>query len=81
MRSHGVHMLHSYDLLFQCNTLDRDPRSKIWQEMTQKETGPIPVNYAPLGALDTVKATAKGIFAVSPSGTGEIERSEVERIV
>lgn len=32
---------------------------------------PIPVNRAPLGARDMVKATARGIFAVSPPGTGE----------
>lgn len=62
----------SYDLLFQCNTLDRDPRPIIWKQMTEgKGPGsPIPVNRAPLEAAEMVTATAKGIFAVSPPGTG-----------
>eukprot|EP00752_Nemacystus_decipiens_P002399 g2263.t1 len=62
----------SYDLLFQCNTLERDPRTRIWNEMTEgKGVGsPIPVNRAPLEAAEMVTATARGIFAVSPPGTG-----------
>lgn len=62
----------SYDLLLQCNTLERDPRTRIWKEMTEgKEPGsPIPVNRAPLEADEMVTATARGIFAVSPPGTG-----------
>jgi len=62
-----------YDLLFQCNSLERDPRTAIWKEMTEgKGPGtPIPVNRAPLRAAEMVKATARGIFGVSPPGTGE----------
>ncbi|CAM9906905.1 unnamed protein product [Scytosiphon promiscuus] len=62
----------SYDLLFQGCTLERDPRTQIWNEMTEgKEVGsPIPVNRAPLEPANMVAATTKGIFAVSPPGTG-----------
>lgn len=44
----------------------------IWDAMTaEKEVGsPVPVNRAPLEASEMVSATARGIFAVSPPGTG-----------
>lgn len=38
--------------------------------MTEKEEGPIPINHAPLSAEKMVAATTKGIFSVSPPGTG-----------
>lgn len=60
-----------YDLLFQCNTLEREPRGEIFRLMTQKTSGPVPVNRAPLEPKEMVIAAAKGIFAVSPPGTGE----------
>ena len=58
-------------MLFQYNTLERDPRGKIFKLMTQKTSGPVPVNRAPLEPREMVIAAAKGIFAVSPPGTGE----------
>lgn len=36
---------------------------------------PIPLNRFPLEPADTVAASAKGIFAVSPPGTGMCERA------
>lgn len=38
--------------------------------MTEKDSGPFPVNRAPLEADEMVVATSRGIFAVSPPGTG-----------
>eukprot|EP00752_Nemacystus_decipiens_P008223 g7353.t1 len=61
----------SYDLLFQCsNMVGR--RDVIWKTMTEgKGLGsPIPTNRAPLEPADYVTAAARGIFAVSPPGTG-----------
>lgn len=62
--------LPRYDLVFQCNGIGRPPRGKIWAKMTEKASGPIPTNYAPLTPADMVVATAKGILGVSPPGTG-----------
>ena len=67
----GSMTIRRYDLLFQCNTLDRNPRGEIFKLMKEKESGPIPINRAPLEPRDMVVATTKGIFAVSPPGTGD----------
>ena len=59
-----------YDLLFECNTLFVGKRSAIWQEMTNTEGQPFPVNHCPLPPDEMVEAASTGIFAVSPPGTG-----------
>lgn len=59
-----------YDLIFECNTLYRDKRKKIWHEMTTTEGQPYPVNHCPLPPDQMVGAASTGIFAVSPPGTG-----------
>lgn len=63
-----------FDLVFECNTLDRDPRGRIWEEMTKEkgENQPVPVNRCPLPPADMVSSASMGIFAVSPPGTGEV---------
>lgn len=62
-----------FDLLFECNTLEREEREKIWEQMTldKRDGQPVPVNRCPLPPKDMVFSASMGIFAVSPPGTGK----------
>lgn len=85
-RIFGFRYLLRYDLLLQCNKQGLPIRDVIWKRMTEgKERGsPIPVNRGPLEPADMVTAITKGIFSVSPPGTGvwenEYWRCETNRL-